>query len=144
MERVDDIRLEPLPGEMPRAMARRGGASWEVAGEILEGAWAVGEAVLLATTDDIPQEDSLHLSLLEPDGAVEAVTLGAAYTTGSFEALDSPGARLDFAFFGDTRWSLTVLERPAWRLPFSDPRGVSRQGGWSSRLRIEGAPRPGP
>lgn len=144
MEPLGDLRLEPLPGEMPRALARRGAECWEVAGVISEAAWAVDDAsLLLASTEDIPQEDALHLSLLEPGGTVEAVTLGAAYTTGNFRVLEASGDRLVFEFFGGAPWCLTVLPAPVWRWPLSDPRGVSRTGGWKSRLRIAVLPRPG-
>jgi len=140
VEPLDDIRLVPVAGEMPRATARCGEARWQVEGVVLEGAWGLGEEILLATTDDIPQEDMLHLSLLGPEGLLDRLSLGGAYATGNFGLIGARGRSLRFRFIDDCDWELTVLPTPAWRLPWSGLRGVSRPAGLRTWLQIERRP----
>lgn len=115
-----------------------------VDGIILESAWQAGDAYLIAATMDVMHEDSLHFTLIDPGtGTREALALEWAYSTGQFKVLNLIGDTLTFQFFGDTDWRLQVLADPVFRLPFlSDPRGVSRKLGFSSRLKISGNPKP--
>ncbi|MGD1924396.1 MAG: hypothetical protein ACFB03_09415 [Paracoccaceae bacterium] len=135
------MRLEPLPGEMPKALARLGDKTWHVDGAVLEGAWSFADAYLLATTDGIPYEDGLHFSLLSPDRVEETVSLIAAYATGTFRLHGVLDREIAFSFFGDTQWTLRVLAAPVMHVPFfGDPRGVSRPWTFTKRLVVEDSP----
>jgi len=139
-----DVQLTALGGEGPHARVARAGTQWTVNGAVLEGAWSFGAELLVATTDDIPNEDGLHFSLLSPNGSVaDEVDLVHMYTTGSFTLLGAEGPTLRFRFFGDTDWLLRVCDSPQARVPFlGDPRGVGRRWGFSKRLLVEGNPKP--
>lgn len=144
LREVEDVQLSRLAGENPRAQVARGGMTWAVDGVVLEGAWSLGDELLVATTDDVLHEDGLHFSLLAPVGhVVDEVSLVHVYTTGSFELLGSEGPTLRFRFFGDTDWVLRVCESPRGRVPLlGDPPGVVRRWGFSKRLLVEGNPKP--
>lgn len=143
MQPVQNLAFVAIEGTRPQARVHYDGADVTLSGCILEGAWQVGDALLVASGDDIPDEDMLHFSLIT-GAEVDALTLGAAYSTGSFRELDRGATTLRFRFFGDADWQLEVLPQPALRLPWvGDPAGVSRAFGFRSRLRIEGAPNPG-
>lgn len=69
----------------------------------------------------------LTLLLLDiSQGVIEELTIGDAYTSGHFEALKVSPRSVSFRFIGDTTWTVKVSASPALKLPFSDPRGVSR------------------
>lgn len=95
-----------------------------VEGAVLEAAISVGARYLLFLTDDIPSEDMLHIHLLDAEfDVLESLTLGAAYTTGTFrklEIIEPDIAR--FEFIGATQWQVKVLESRRFHLPFiGDP-----------------------
>lgn len=99
--------------------------------------------VLLFLSDDIPSEDALRIHLLDAQlRLLDSAWLGWIYATGTFRLLELVQPRtVRFRFFGDTDWSLQVLETAALRVPvFSEPRGVHRRFGWSRHFRIEGDP----
>ena len=114
-----------------------------VGGAVLEAAYAWPGFWLLFMTDDLPFEDMLSIHLLDGQFALlDTATLGAAYSTGSFSAL--PGSAPDevrFRFIGDTDWTVQLLPRPVWRVPFfGEPRGVSRPPGLKRHFLVKGQP----
>lgn len=119
-------------------------------GQILKG--AVLEAAvqwhghhLLFLTDDMPYEEALRIVLVnEQWQVVDEAELGAAYATGSFSDLVLlPPDRVSFRFIGDTDWTLRLLTRKQFRLPWvSEPRGVSRRFGFGRRFVVDGRPQP--
>lgn len=130
--------LEPLSTEIPTSTARLGDQSWKIDGVVLEGFWKTNGYHLIATTDDIPNEDGLHFALLSTAGVVECVSLRAAYTTGNFRLHEVRGSGIRFSFFGDAPWMLCVRTKPIFHMPlFGDPRGVTRPWTFSKRLVIE-------
>lgn len=128
--------------EQLNAVLVRGDDRWTISGVILEGAWAIGYELLVVTSDNIPYEDMLHIALLAPGGCVvEQLDLGGIYTTGSFEALGLDGRALRFRFFNEMDWRVEVLDTPRRRIPYlSDPKGVRRGLGLSTRLAISATP----
>ncbi len=97
-------------------------------------------------TDDIPQEDTLRIYLFDSQlTLIDSATLGAMYSTGSFTALQlSPPNHVRFQFIGDIVWTLELLGREVFSLPFgADPTGVSRPFKLHKRFRIFGEPKPG-
>lgn len=99
-----------------------------VPGKVLEAAIKVdAHRYLLFVTDDVIFEEMLTLLLLDiSQGVIEELTIGDAYTSGHFEALKVSPRSVSFRFIGDTTWTVKVSASPALKLPFSDPRGVSR------------------
>ena len=99
-------------------------------GVYLEWCVELGGRYLLFLTDDVPNEDQLHIHLLSPELALlDSATIGSMYATGSFrdpKILDDN--RLCFHFIGGFEWHLTVLNHSLFKLPLvSSPKGVSRK-----------------
>lgn len=117
----------------------------EVEGAVLEAALAVGDEHLVFATHDVPYEESLSIHLLDANGApLDSITLGHAYSSGHFRlvAHEAPGL-VRFRFFGDTEWTVRVLDHEGWRLPWGgDPPGVQRALGFKRRLVVGGSPQP--
>lgn len=118
-----------------------------VSGAILEAAVEAGEHRLLFLTDDTPFEEMLSIHLLDARWhRLDSAVLGAAYCTGSFEALRlAPPDKVRFRFIGDTDWTIEILPQRGFRLPFvPDATGVSRRFGFSRHFIVRGKPRPEP
>ena len=147
-----ELALRPIPGdddETPRSeLVLHGSASGQpVEGTVLEAAVACGERYLVFTTDDVPYEEVLHINLLDHAlHTVDAASIGAPYSTGSFRALElAPPNEVHFRFMGDTRWTVELFTAARWTIAaLSDPRGVSRPTGLRRWFALRGDPRPGP
>lgn len=116
-----------------------------ISGALLEAAVEAGENWLLFLTDDVPYEDALSIHLLDTRWhLLDSALLGAAYCTGSFGALRlEPPDKVRFRFIGDTDWTLEILPRREFRLPFvRDATGVSRKFGFSRHFIVRGRPLP--
>lgn len=75
-------------------------------------------------------------------GVVEKLTIGGAYTSGHFKGLKIFPRSATFHFIGDTTWTVKVSASPTFKLPFSDPRGVSRPMGLRKYIDISATPAP--
>lgn len=96
---------------------------------------------LLFTTDDVVYEESLNIFYIDiQSGIIERLSLGGEYVTGTFENLSVNQHSVSFSFIGDTTWTVHVLPAPSLRLPFSDPRGVSRSMGLRKYMDITATP----
>lgn len=115
-----------------------------VSGKKLEAAVRVADTrFLLFTTDDIVYEESLNIFYIDTQsGIIESLSLGGEYVTGTFENLSVNQNSASFSFIGDTTWTVQVLPAPSLRLPFSDPRGVSRPMGLRKYIDISADPAP--
>lgn len=115
-----------------------------IPGKVLEAAIKIdARRYLLFMTDDIIFEEMLTLLLLDfSQGIVDKLTIGSAYTTGYFEALTVSPCSASFRFIGDTTWTVKVSLSPTLKLPFSDPRGVSRPMGLRKYIDISANPAP--
>lgn len=145
LEPANDCRLENINTDaLTATLFWPGARPVTVEGVRLEKAFRFGQARLVVTSDAVPQEDGLHVTLVEADGMVaDALTFRAPYTTGTFNFLKSAGDTLVFRFFGDTVWRVTVLPWPAPAVPFLElPNGVRRLRLFSKRLLVTGAPKP--
>lgn len=116
-----------------------------VSGAVLEAAleWQGYRIVFL--TDDIPSEDMLRIYMFDLDMAlIDAATLGAMYSTGTFADLGlQPPNILTFRFFGGIVWRMVLLAEREVAVPFfSDPSGVSRAFKFFRHFRVEGKPQP--
>lgn len=149
---INDLSIRPqqqTADELPRSELILYG---ETTGKIVEG--AVLEAAicwrghfLVFLTDDIINEDTLRIYLLDPKlDIVDAARLGAMYSTGAFSALQLVEPNIiRFEFFGDTTWTLELLDDQSFSVPMvSDPKGVTRPFRLSHRFKLHGDPIPSP
>ena len=149
---INDLSIRPqqqTADELPRSELILYG---ETTGKIVEG--AVLEAAicwrghfLIFLTDDIINEDTLRIYLLDPKlDIVDAARLGAMYSTGAFSALQLVEPNIiRFEFFGDTTWTLELLDDQSFSVPMvSDPKGVTRPFRLSHRFKLHGDPIPSP
>jgi len=115
-----------------------------IPGKVLEATIKVdAHRYLLFVTDDVIFEEMLTILLLDlSEGVVEKLTIGGAYTSGHFEDLEVSPRSLSFRFIGDTTWTVKVSGSPTLKLPFSDPRGVSRPAGLRKYIDISADPAP--
>jgi hypothetical protein len=114
-------------------------------GAVLEAAVQWRGQHLLFITDDVPYEEALRIVLIDASlHTVDAAELGAAYSTGSFTDLALlPPDTVSFRFIGDTTWTVQLLSKDQFRLPWvSEPRGVSRRIGFTRRFIVDGDPQP--
>ena len=122
-----------------------GTAQSALEGTVLEGCIKVNGFYLVFMTDDILNEEMLHIHLLNEElSVVDSVTIGSIYSTGSFKllALVEPNT-IKFSFIGGVEWKVHVFEKKQRHVPFlSDPKGVSRKVCFRCHLKVEGAPLP--
>jgi len=114
----------------------------KIPGKILEAALQISESrYLLFLTDDVIYEESLNIVLIDLNsGILDQLLLGGQYSTGSLAELEIIDNTTKFKFIGDTTWRVEVLSSPTVRLPFSDPRGVTRNSTFKKYLSIRGNP----
>lgn len=116
-----------------------------VAGVILEAAVKWQNYYLVFTTDDIPFEETLRISLFnEHLHLLDSAYLFWIYSTGMFSNLELHEPNIvSFHFFGDTTWSVELLPHSQLRIPFfSEPRGVFRRFNFHRHFVIHGNPVP--
>lgn len=113
-----------------------------IPGKVLEAAIKIdARRYLLIVTDDVIFEEMLTLLLLDlSQGIVDELTIGSAYTSGYFEALRVSPCSASFRFIGNTTWTVKASLSPTLKLPFSDPRGVSRPMGLRKYIDISANP----
>ena len=116
-----------------------------VVGAVLEASVKINEFYLVFMTDDIPNEDMLHIYLFDQNmHSLDSVTIGSPYATGSFSSLElvEPNA-VKFNFIGSTKWTVRVFDKKQLHIPFlSDPKGVSRKMYFNCYLKVYGLPIP--
>jgi hypothetical protein len=102
-----------------------------IGGRVIEAQYEVAAGTLLFITYDIPFEEQLDVVLLDRSHSImDRASLFRANTTGSFRPGHVSGDLITFAFYGDARWTLRLLDGKTWRWPLSDPPGVERQHRW--------------
>lgn len=147
----DAVTLRPLPpsgeaGSTSELAVQGRRAPQPLAGAVLEAAFdADGRRYLVFTSDDIPYEDSLHVHLLDEQlQLLDSASLSAMYSTGAFQLIGAePPNAVRFRFFGDTDWTVELLDSAAMRWPvISEPRGVHRKFGFVRHFKIHGNPQP--
>jgi len=116
-----------------------------VTGVMLEASIKWNEFYLLFTTDDIPQEDMLHVHLLDAElQLIDSLTIGSRYSTGSFRSLEiiEPNMVV-FHFIGGTQWKIEISSKKNFFVPYiSEPKGVYHKLRFSRFLKITGKPSP--
>lgn len=107
-------------------------------GKILEAAIQVDEhRYLLFVTDGVIFEELLTVLLFDTyQGVLDKIVIGDAYTTGHVENLEVFPHSVSFHFIGDNIWTIKVLTSPTIKLPFTDPKGITRPLGLRKYLDI--------
>lgn len=150
MEEVTTLTLSEVSEATDTTQARSevliGGNSTGIIipGKVLEAAIKIDSGrYLLFVTDDVIFEEMLTLLLLDhSQGVLEKLIIGGAFASGHFESLKVSPYTASFRFIGDTTWTVKVLPSPTFKLPFSDPRGVSRPMGLRKYIDISATPAP--
>lgn len=108
-----------------------------LSGRNLLGQFAIDTRYLVLLDADCPFEESLHLHLLDSRlRLLESAVIGAPYHTGSLERVSTDGESLEFSFFSDERWRVTVHARPRWVTSLL-PAGARYEGRWALRRWLE-------
>jgi hypothetical protein len=116
-----------------------------ISGAVLEVAVQWEDSYLLFMTDDVPFEEMLGIHLLDNKlNLLDSALIGGPYSTGSFSSLElSEPDTVCFRFIGDRTWTVELLSRPRFRMPFiSEPPGVKRALSLSRHFIVRGNPRP--
>jgi hypothetical protein len=105
-------------------------------GRVLAAQFECGGLFLLLFTEDSPYEECLKAILLDGGGNVlDRVELANPYTPGMLTGLRVSGAEsVDFGFFGDDQWRLTVLKEPKLRLVQSPSSPIQFRGKFGRHL----------
>jgi hypothetical protein len=141
-------RLDPPFGEddMPQSEVVSNGYSTGkvIDGAVLEIAVSWRDVVLAFVTDNFMHEETLRIYLFDSNfEVIDCAWLGSMYATGVFSLLElQPPTTVRFLFFGDTDWTLELLEEENFALPFVEPRGVHRPFKFHRRFKIDGKPKP--
>jgi hypothetical protein len=125
MKQIAIFSLEtPAPAqadELPRAELIKLDRSTGIVvqGSRLEAQYEVSGRFLLMLTEDCPYEEGLHIYLLDGGNSIlDETHMGQPYTPGILSHLEATDHdELQFAFFGNDRWKLEILQKPR-RMPF--------------------------
>ena len=92
---------------------------------------------LVITSDDTPYEEVLHFILLnDAMERIDQLDLGKVYQAGMLRQLYLGDDYLEFSFFGEDRWRLSVLGTPTVWIPRLLS-GVSYPTGWRRRHHLK-------
>lgn len=97
--------------------------------KILEKAIAWQDKYLIFSTDDVPFEEFLSISLLDKEfNIMDQARLGIIYSTGEFKDFKIISQnKASFYFIGENEWTVTLLPDFTFRVPFfRTPYEVSR------------------
>ena len=96
-------------------------------------------------TDDIPDEDMLHIHLLDEGfNLIDSVTIGGIYSTGKFQnvSVQEPN-HISFNFIGTNKWTVEALNRKQFCMPYlSSPKGSYRKNSFYQYFKLHGNPLP--
>jgi hypothetical protein len=110
-----------------------------ILGAWLEAAVKWNDKYILFMTNDSPFEESLCIHLLDAQlSRIDSATISIPYATGAFSSLElNEPNTICFHFINDIVWSIELLFRPSFRIPFiTEPNGVWRSLGFSRHFII--------
>jgi hypothetical protein len=142
MQIATNVTLSRLPdrdGTRSVVLISNQSVGTEVAGCVLEAAVECTPGWLLFVTDDTPDEQMLAIHLLDRGGhLVDSAQIGGPYTTGTFTDLRlEPPSVVHFRFIDDADWSVEVLDRPHFSVPWlPDAKGVWRSGQFTRQMTV--------
>ena len=138
-----EFKVQPASSDQSRILLGDTQTGKSIDGCYLELCVKAENKYLVFMTDDTPNEDMLHIHLLnESLDVIDSATIGSMYSTGSFRDyhIQEPNT-LIFHFIGGTQWKVKILERKEFLLPFiSQPKGVSRKHFFYQFFKIYGSP----
>jgi hypothetical protein len=117
MRKIAQFEIRPVPAAAGDRSAGRLVFDGRPVGTVVRGAcldaqFALDSGYLLMTTEDIPYEEMLWISLLGSDFDLrDVLELGAPYAPGilrGVQVIADDG--LEFSFFGNDRWRLTISD----------------------------------
>lgn len=117
VERIDDFALStPKRGGRSKLVFQGSEINTRVEGETLECQFRTEFGYLLMTGDDCPFEGGVSIYCLDDDLMIEdAKFLGIPYTPAFVsDVVMTRDGRIEFSFFGQDRWSLSVRQRRWW------------------------------
>lgn len=131
----------PFSEEMPQSEVVSNGQPTGkiVNGAVLETAIRWNDLVLAFVTDNITNQEAMHIYLFDAGyQVIDSAWLGSIYASGVFSLVDvCPPNAIRFRFLGDMDWTLELLSRDTFALPYVfEPCGVSRPFGFHRRFRI--------
>lgn len=90
-----------------------------IEGVMIEAQFRCSWGYLVITSNASPFEEELHFYLLDGNlSVIDSLSLGQVYHSGILRQLQpGPTDQLEFSFFGEERWRLSVLAEPRRRLP---------------------------
>lgn len=132
--------------DMPQSEVVSDGSSTGkvIDGAVLELAVSWRDLLLAFVTDNFMNEETLRIYLFDADfEVIDCDWLGSIYATGVFSLIElQPPNTVRILFFGDTNWTLDLLDEENFALPLVEPRGVHRPFKFHRRFKIEGKPKP--
>ena len=132
----------PFSDEMPQSEVMSNGqpTGKVIAGAVLETAIRWNDLALAFVTDNITNQEVMHIYLFDVDlQVIDSAWLGSIYASGVFSLVNvcPPPSTVRFRFLGDMDWTLELLSGETFALPFvSDPCGVRRPFGFHRRFSI--------
>lgn len=140
------LLVEPDDARDDRAVVAIDGVatSTRIPGTILEAAVRCEPGYLLFVTADTLHDELLDIHLVDDRGRhLDRAFVGGPYASGHFERLRlDPPRTVRFRFVDDADWSVRVLPRPSFALPFvSGANGAWRGGRWTRHFVIDRDPR---
>lgn len=116
MRAISRFSLHEIPGPGARSEVRLDGrpTGHTAPGCVLEAQFELDRGYLLLTTEGSPFEEALHVTLVDRHlHPLDERTLAIPYKPGVLrDVAVVSDTRIEFSFFGDERWRLTVQDRP--------------------------------
>ncbi|WP_077343164.1 hypothetical protein [Pseudocolwellia agarivorans] len=140
------FNTQPISSEQSAIFLGNTNTGKNIDGCYLELCIKTGYNYLIFMTDDIPNEDMLHIHFLnESLDILDSATIGSMYSTGTFRDYNIQGENtVTFYFIGETQWKVEILENKEFTLPLiSQSKGVSRKNIFSQYFKIYGNPKSG-
>jgi len=138
-----EFNTQPISSEQSDISLGNKQTGKSIDGSYLELCIKAGCKYLVFMTDDTPNEDMLHIHLLNKNlDVIDSATIGSIYSTGSFRDYNIQDSNtLTFHFIGKTEWKIKILNNKEFLLPFiSQPKGVSRKKIFSQYFKVYGNP----
>jgi hypothetical protein len=137
----------PFSEEMPQSEVMSNGqpTGRGIDGAVLEAAIRWNDLVLAFVTDNITNQEALHISLFDAEfQVIDSAWLGSIYASDVFSLIKTcPPNTVRFRFLGTMDWTLDLLSEETFTLPYAfDPCGVRRPFGFHRRFRLHAKPAP--
>jgi hypothetical protein len=117
---IDVFKIKPLEYAVAKSAIIFDGQKTDaiVDGLVLDAQYQFWLGFILFTTDDVPYEEMLHITLIsEQFRVIDRIDLGCAYHSAILSnILIRNQASIEFSFFGLERWLLTIDKYASFQL----------------------------